>query len=258
MKGANIVNQQLFELYSLVVVDILASSLLAWELGTKGVRGVLRETNERGRPSGRVLWAFGLLAISVIWQRWDQLKPPYQSWRDAWPVLIAVGFYLVARNLRPTRLKRFLKAKQVYEDYMRRNVASEPNAADRSKARNDSGLATAESLYREAIDVSAKEGQIYDVAVASFQLGMLLDLQGRDDEAMESFKAAIELTPKLRRDPNMIGTMSGCYYRMGLIFKRRRDINNARSFLGEALALDEEVNDAHGQRICKEALDSLR
>jgi hypothetical protein len=55
----------------------------------------------------------------------------------------------------------------------------------------------------------------------------------------------------------MIGTMSGCYYRMGLIFKRRSDINNARSFLRKALALDEEINDVHGQRICKEALDSL-
>jgi hypothetical protein len=194
-------NQQLFELYSLVVVALFAQSVPAWELGTKGVQGVLRETNERGRPSGRVLLAFGLLVISGIWQRWAHLSSPYQSWRDGWPVLIAVGVYVVARYSRPTRLKRFLKAKQLYEDYMRHNVLTEPNAEDRSKARNDSGLATAESLYREAVGVSVKEGQIYDVAVGSFQLGMLLDLQGRDDEAAESFKTAIELAPKLRRDP---------------------------------------------------------
>ena len=250
-------NQQLFNLYSLAVVGVFAQSLLAWELGSKGVQGVLRETNERRSPNRRILAAFGLFAVGGIWQRLSHLDSPYQAWTDGWPVLIAVACYFIARTSRPTRLKTFLRAKQLYEGYMRENVRTEPTAEDRLRARGDAGLATAESLYHDAIEASRQEGEIYDVAVASFQLGMLLDLQGRDDQAAKSYQTAVELAPRLRRDTNMIGTLSGCYYRLGLISKRKGEVNAARTFLEKSLACDDEINDSGGQQLCREALRGL-
>ena len=244
--------QTAFNLYWIVIVGILAQSLLAWEWGFKG----LDHLRKHG-PGPKIWLAFGLFAIGGIWQWVSSLVFPYRTLMDCWPVLIAVGCFFVALASRPNRLKSFLKAKQLYEGYMRENVRTEPTDETRQKARSDARLARAESLYRHAIGASQSEGEIYDVAVASFQLGMLLDLQGRDGEASEAFRAVLELASRLRHDANMTGTLSGCYYRLGLISKREGDVNSARSFLEKSLELDQQINDIHGQRVCREALDAL-
>ena len=244
--------QTAFNLYWIVIVGVFAQSVLAWEWGSKGLDYL------RKHGLGLKIWfAFGLFAVGGIWERASALDFPYKTLKDCWPVLIALACFLIARARRPKRLNSFLKAKQLYENYMRNNVRSEPTGQDRRKARTDASLAKAESLYGEAIESSRQQEEIYDVAVASFQLGMLLDLQGRDEEASEAFQAAPELLPKLRRDVNMVGTVSGCFYRLGLISKRKGDLSGARSFLERSLALDEEINDIPGQRLCKEALDAL-
>ena len=140
---------------------------------------------------------------------------------------------------------------------MRDNVRTEPTDEARRKARTDASLGEAESLYRAAIESSRQEEEIYDVAVASFQLGMLLDLRGRNDEASQAFQTALELAPRLRRDVNMVGTISGCYYRLALISKRKGNLSDAHFVLEKSLALDEEINDIRGQQLCKEALRTL-
>ncbi len=245
--------QTAYNLYWIVIIGIFAQSILAWELGSKGIDYFLKIG-----VGPKIYIAYVLFFIGVIWGWISPLDFPYKTWIDCWPTIIALGCFIIARILRPKRLNSFLKAKQLYEGYMCKNVRTEPNDEVRRKARNDASLAKAELLYREAIEFSDKEDEIYDVAVASFQLGMLLDLQGRDDEASKAFKTTIDLAPKLRRDVNMIGTISGCYYRLGLISKRKGDLSKARTCLEESLKLDTEINDTHGQRLCKEALGALK
>ncbi|MGH9970423.1 MAG: hypothetical protein ACREBG_21890 [Pyrinomonadaceae bacterium] len=246
-------NQQTaFNLYWIAIVGILAQSILAWEWGFKGMDYLRRH------GLGPKIWfAFGLFAVGGIWTRASALDFPYKTLKDCWPVLISIVCFLIARARRPKRLNSFLKAKQLYEDYMRNNIRTEPTDQGRRKARNDPSLVRAESLYRNAIESSRQQGEIYDVAVASFQLGMLLDLQGRNEEATEAFQTPLNLAPRLRRDNNMIGTISGCYYRLGLISKRKGDSSAARSLIEKSLELDEEINDIHGQRLCRETLDAL-
>jgi tetratricopeptide (TPR) repeat protein len=244
--------QTLFNIYWTVIVGIIAQSTIAWEWGYKGM-----EYFRKHGPGPKIWGAFTLFAIGGIWWRISHLAFTYTSWKDCWPTLIALACFIVARLVRPKRLNSFLKAMRLYENYMARYVRVEPNDSDRKKARNDASLKKAESLYKYAIETSDKTGEIYDVAVGSFQLGMLLDLQGRDNEAIEAFTKALDLLPELRRDNNMIGTISGCYFRLGIIYKRKGDLIKAKSHITESLHLDEEINDIHGQQLCKETLDTM-
>lgn len=84
--------QAWFNLYVIVVVSIIAQSLLAWELGSKGVQGLIRSgTNPK------VILAFLLFLIQGIWQRLSSLEFPLRSFRDMWPLFICVGVFIIAR-----------------------------------------------------------------------------------------------------------------------------------------------------------------
>jgi hypothetical protein len=87
--------QSLFNLYVLIVVSIFAQSLLAWELGEKGLDRL------RKQGLGIKIWlAFGFFAIQGIWQRVSDLDFPIKSWKDCWPICIVVTVFLIGRSRR--------------------------------------------------------------------------------------------------------------------------------------------------------------
>jgi hypothetical protein len=92
--------QALFDLYSWIVVALLAQSAIAWELGFKGIRRLIDETNANRRPSALVLTAFGCFLAGGIWERASKLVSPFTSWRDCWPTLVALTVYVIGRYQR--------------------------------------------------------------------------------------------------------------------------------------------------------------
>jgi len=153
--------QTLFNLYVYVCVTVIAQSMLAWELGTKGWRVV------SPKISWRVKLAILLFAAQVIWQRLAELEFPIQSARQAWPVLFPIVVFIYAR-IRPRlmatadpRLAHFLRAKKLYYSYARRLGIPFDQLTDRQfqQAASDSSLSEAETLYRQAIDLSIEEGE---------------------------------------------------------------------------------------------------
>ena len=88
--------QALFELYTFLVIGVVAQSVLAWELGSKGIQRLIAA----GRPNGRILVAFALFAAGGVWSRIAGLESPYQSWADAWPVVVAIIVYVIGRSRR--------------------------------------------------------------------------------------------------------------------------------------------------------------
>ena len=87
-------NEQLFfNLYTFIVVSIIAQSLLALEWGRKGLVRLRKE------GLGFKIWlAFGLFAVQGIWQRVSTLDFPINEWKDCWPVFIGVMVFVAGRT----------------------------------------------------------------------------------------------------------------------------------------------------------------
>jgi hypothetical protein len=88
--------QAWFNFYATFVVSIGAQCLLAWELGYRGIERILREG-----PGSWIVGALILFGVQGLWQRVSGLESPFESVRDAWPVLIAIVVFFVGRIRRP-------------------------------------------------------------------------------------------------------------------------------------------------------------
>src|SRR5687767_1946513 len=93
-------------------------------------------------------------------------------------------------SLTQARFARYRSARLAYEQYLRRlgKPLFKITAADQEAARKDSGLAAAESDYREALRLTLEEGDLRDAALAYGQLGQLYLLQGRTEEAVAQYR----------------------------------------------------------------------
>jgi len=189
----------LFDAYVYVGVIIIAQSILAWELGTKGWAIALPKNCLRPRVTAAVL----VFVVQVVWQRLAGLQFPIQSLNQAWPVLLPIGVFVYAitqqrllTTLSPEipRLSYFVRAKQLYYAYNNRlGVALEKMTANHfAAASGDASLQEAEELFKRAIDLSRREGQNRDAAIAAYQLGMLYHVQGRSADATRSFEEALK------------------------------------------------------------------
>jgi tetratricopeptide (TPR) repeat protein len=88
----------------------------------------------------------------------------------------------------------------------------------------------AEQWFRNALDVDSTH------ALGFFNLGYILDLQGRFDEASENYKLAIQHDPKLSR----------AYLNLGILQKEHGNWPEGNESLQKAYKLDPNVGQSHG------------
>jgi tetratricopeptide (TPR) repeat protein len=165
-----------------------------------------------------------------------------------------------------SRISAFRKAKQLYEDYLSKNITVQVfmlSEEQQEQANLDSDLKDAERLYNFAISQSKKESQLthqigyhQDIAVAKFDLGMLFNIQGRLDEARKELEEALEIFdsfPQLSSENHRI--ISGCYYHLGVNDIYLESITDARNNFRKSLNIDRQISDSFGIRSCEEALE---
>lgn len=251
--------QLLFNFYTYIVVGVIAQSILAWELGTKGWDIALPKNCFRPR----VILAILLFVGQVIWQQVAGLDFPIQSARQAWPVLFPIFVFIYARvrlNLlakSSPRLSSFLRAKKLYYNYAKRlGIPFEKLTDDHfKKAAADSSLHEAEELYTKAIDISLEEDQDRDAAIAKYQLGMLYHIQGRKAEARQLFDDALIILDEYMSDKEAVSTAAGCYYHLGLLAESERNMTDAQKLYKKAYELETsigELRDAYASEVALE------
>jgi tetratricopeptide (TPR) repeat protein len=235
--------QKIFDLYVYVVVTVIAQSFLAWELGTKGWSVATT------RISGKVKLAYVLFLGQLAWQHFAKLEYPIKTLRDGWPGLISLLVFLVAW-LRPwflasriPRLENFRRAKDLYQRYfLKLGIPFEHLREEQYRqATADPTLAEAERLYLEAIRLSAAEGEAFDVAVAEYQLAMLLSLQGKKDAASRLLNKALNTLSSYMSYEEGTKTAAGCHYHIGLIKEVEGDRPQARLHFKTAYNLEESI-----------------
>lgn len=87
--------QEWFNLYVIIIVSIIGQSILAWEFGRKDFVGIAK-----AGPNKRLIFAFVLFFVQILWQRVAGLESPINSWKNLWPLLIVVSVFFVARASR--------------------------------------------------------------------------------------------------------------------------------------------------------------
>jgi tetratricopeptide (TPR) repeat protein len=154
----------------------------------------------------------------------------------------------------------FGEARRLYLAYVQalRSPIDRLQAADFTAAHRDPGLLRAEALYRAAREHSAREGRSDNIAMADYQLGLLLHLQGRWTEARDHLQLAVEwLRAGVTAASHERSTLSGCFYHLGLLAMRLGDRGEAERLLRASLAIDEDDSDFGGIALCKSALETL-
>ncbi len=164
--------------------------------------------------------------------------------------------WLAAR--RSQRLEVYRRARLTYEAYIARAQVDfrTLREEDCRAARSDPGLGAAEQDYHLATELSEQEGALRDAGVGCYQLGMLLHLQGRLEEATECLGRAlqvVEALPQVGRDGRM--TISGCQFHLGVIALRRGEVEEARSRLQASLDIDTALGDVAGMAMGRAALE---
>jgi tetratricopeptide (TPR) repeat protein len=147
------------------------------------------------------------------------------------------------------RFKHYRKARQAYKVCLQELTKpfEDLETDDYLKWRNDARLVTAESHYREAIALCRQEQALSDMATSLYQLGMLLHLQGRLDEAEECVLASAKIQEGLPQNTRaVLGLSSGCHYHLGIIALKRGNRSAALTHLQTSLSLDQALDDLRG------------
>jgi tetratricopeptide (TPR) repeat protein len=156
------------------------------------------------------------------------------------------------------RFKSYREARLIYEAFVyEKRIQFDSLSRNQCKeALQDDRLRKAERLYREAINISKMVDADEDVATALSQLGMLLHLKGRFDEAIQAFENSIKIIYEMSQT-NRSGqaTASGCYYHLGIIACRNGLIEKGKMYINRSLEIDEANNDIHGKFLSNLALE---
>ncbi len=155
------------------------------------------------------------------------------------------------------RFRAYRVARVRFERYIGQlPVPQEQLSTDqRNEARHAPQMVEVESLYLQAIEMSDKAGAIVDVASGHFQLGRLFHLQGRFEEASESFQTALSIydsLPVLGNDERQ--GAGDCHYFLGYLALHRGDVERARSEFKISLEVDLALGNLRGQAAGSQAL----
>ncbi len=156
------------------------------------------------------------------------------------------------------RFKAYREARLIYEAYLSENRVQfdELTLQLCTKALQDKQLLKAEQLYKKAVELARDKNSLEDVATGLSQLGMLLHLQGRLNEAEQLFKESIEILtglPKTNRQQQE--TLSGGHYHLGIIAYRKSHFEEGTRLLRKSIEIDEANNDIYGKIMGNSALE---
>lgn len=261
--------QTLYKFYVMFVAGILAQSSLAWEWGSKG--------SDRLRQEGlgvRIWLPFVLFGGGVFWQRFRDVKDPFTSWTDAWPIGIAILVFFVGRTRRQEawtkstasqrrlatsepRLAAFLRAKDLYYAYVKKVNISLDKWTHRhhQEAAADTSLADAKALYQRAIDLSVATSWPKDAGIASYHLGMLLHVRGENAAARKTFEDALARLEDYSSDNEAVGSSAGCHYHLGQMDEADRNLSGARLHFRQAYDLEMSIGERLDAYASKTALE---
>jgi tetratricopeptide (TPR) repeat protein len=138
------------------------------------------------------------------------------------------------------RFKYYRQAKKLYLSYCKKNLVSEHfeemTLHDQVLARQDNNLREAEQLFLKAKRLSLAEEKHEDLASVAFQLGLLLIMQGRYEEAELSLKESLEVTqnlPKVDEKKESV-IICDCNLYLGLVACRMNDLDKANTYFDKA------------------------
>ncbi|MFY9824201.1 MAG: toll/interleukin-1 receptor domain-containing protein [Thermoanaerobaculia bacterium] len=123
-------------------------------------------------------------------------------------------------------------------------------------ARQTPSLLEAERLYLEALERSAYEGFEFNVAAATYQLGLLEQLLGRWQEAATRFREALnQFEPLVETEPKARDGVKMCHYYLGQTLLRCQRPHEARDHLEMALKLSEALGDSQLVRAARKLIE---
>lgn len=157
-----------------------------------------------------------------------------------------------ARN----RAKVYQQARTTYDRYAAAISLTllGPTRDQIQAARMEKALSDVEQLYLDARLLSESVGEVYNVAVVDFQLGLLCRLLGRLDESLNYFRRALlALQCVLKPSAAVHDSISQCHYYIAKALLDRGDSLEARKHLRIAA----EIDAATGIRMRESARNTL-
>ena len=139
-------------------------------------------------------------------------------------MVIACPPYIVARLMRPKRYACFLKARSLYYSYRNKHAQTGssprialPTSSSQQHAAADRRLQKALSLFQQAVRLSQKQGELYDVVIGEYHMGLILLLQGQFQGAKGCFGRCQAISSSVRQDVNMVNTLKECAYYISVL-----------------------------------------
>lgn len=256
----NVTGQAIFNIYFLVVA-VVGQSLIAWQIGRKG----LLRLGLEGPKNCSVTFAMVLFVSMLIIGGIGGFDFPTSDSKHvalllAW--LFSIGF--VSRQLLPISQRVFDRAKFLHESAVGKhgNYHERGLAASFGDIRGDGRLQDAERLYLRAIEMQEDQphGEL-NIAIAHHQLGLLYRQEGRFDEASKRFEESLRILRSLEdlqpQRTDVQSAISMCLFRQAEIFHVCGKRDHARELYRHSLAIDERLRDADGVSINRRMLAEI-
>lgn len=147
---------------------------------------------------------------------------------------------------REERFRVYRQARMDFESYLAEHpVPNDVYTEDVFRhALADARMSRAEEGFRQAIELTSVETDSADLAVALSELGWLLCLRGRLQEARNAFYESLQVMERvIRPGKGMLSVMSTCQYQLGLLDIHEGHYAAARTRLGISITLDEELGE---------------
>ena len=130
-----------------------------------------------------------------------------------------------------------------------------PTPEQSQKARSVSKLMEAEQLYEECLILCRQQGNHYNTAAVSYQMGLLKLLWGKPEQAIPLFEESLVMFEGIIREyPNARSNISMCHFYLGQALLKTGRVNDARKNLESAITLDEIMDDFRRVRAAQEML----
>jgi tetratricopeptide (TPR) repeat protein len=266
--AAMIDQQQLFNVYSYLFVGFAGNALIGWQIGKKGVIGIGLE----GPANHKVRLALCFFTIMVLWQWVGNLSSPFTTIKDAWPTLVAVAAFIIARSLIPRSQRLYDRAKFLHETTYVGDWRGLRTEEEISAAQNNSRLAKAERLYIDACNIQmqlamqAEQADIRgkyesNVAITLCQLSLLYIQQARKPEAIDTATQAVQIGEALSNadlaETAYLNVLGDCVFTLGHVQKLTGHMDDAILNLRRSLSISEQLGDVEGADYARQLLDEL-
>ncbi|WKZ48556.1 MAG: tetratricopeptide repeat protein [Anaerolineales bacterium] len=208
----------------------------AYDLYQKAIKNALQLNRDDFIANAYL--SFGTLLLNIgdrgqairVWQKAKQYAERSQD-----PILIAgAGFYEELYS--STNYGGGSGPKKNFTNYLFRNFGEEGEMGVlmlRGTLMLEKGeYAEAEPLFRKAISIFQASGEQQGEALASYNLGIIANNLGRQEEAFLHFRNSLDLAEKLGDQTGL----TGIYSSLGLLHLQRNEFEMAREFLDKSVS----------------------